>query len=106
MKNITVYRDDHSQHSTTISNHVINDKNLSYQARFLLVWLLSTAADEDFKISIDEIPGLTGIPMSRTRLLVQELENSGHIKLLRNREGNRYGYYHWYVFEQPEDIEL
>lgn len=47
MNNITIYRDTHSRNSTEISNQVIHNQGLSYQARFLLVWLLSADTDED-----------------------------------------------------------
>lgn len=98
---ISIYRDSHSQNSTTISNQIIQDKNLSYQARFLLVWLLSLELNGYTKIDINKISDLTGIPVSRTRSLVQELQDAGHIKLSRVRDGNRYGCYNWYIFETP-----
>lgn len=103
MKNITIYRDSHSQDSTTISNHIISNRDLSYQARFLLIWLLSYDFNEMTRFNIDTIANMTGMPVSRTRIVVDELQNAGHIRLSRIREGCRYGCYHWHIFEQPEE---
>lgn len=98
---ISIHRDNHSRNFTVISNQVIRNQDLSYQARFLLIWLLSFNPQEGFKFSIDKISGKTGIPVSRTRSLVQELQDAGYIKLSRIREVNRFGCYHWEIYETP-----
>jgi len=99
---ITIHRDNHSRNFTVISNQIIRNQGLSYQARFLLVWLLSFNPQDGFRFSIDKISNKTGIPLSRTRSLIQELQNAGYIKLSRIRESNRYGCYRWEIFETPD----
>lgn len=99
---IVIHRDDHSRNFTVISNHIIRNQSLSYQARFLLTWLLSFNPQDGFRFSIDKISNKTGIPLSRTRSLIQELQNAGYIKLSRIRESNRYGCYRWEIFETPD----
>ena len=98
---IIIHRDNHSRNFTVISNQIIRNQGLSYQARFLLTWLLSFNPQDGFKFSIDKISNKTGIPLSRTRSLIQELQNAGYIKLSRIRESNRYGCYRWEIFETP-----
>lgn len=98
---ITIHRDNHSRNFTVLSNQLIRNSSLTYQARFLLIWLLSFNPQEGFKFSIDKISNKTGIPLSRTRSLVQELQDAGYVKLTRIREGNRYGCYIWDIYESP-----
>lgn len=98
---IIIHRDNHSRNFTVISNQIIRNQGLSYQARFLLTWLLSFNPQDGFRFSIDKISNKTGIPLSRTRSLIQELQNAGYIKLSRIRESNRYGCYRWEIFETP-----
>ena len=66
-----------------------------------MIWLLSFNPKEGFKFSLDKISCKTGIPLSRTRALVQELQAAGYIKLSRIREVNRFGCYHWDIYETP-----
>lgn len=94
---IFIYRDTHSQNSTVINNQTIYDKNLTYQARFLLIWLLSIDPEEDTKLSIEEISDKTGIPLSRTRSVVQELQDARYIRLGHIKDKS----YRWYIFERP-----
>ena len=100
---ITIYREPFSQNSTVINNKVIHDKNLTYQARFLLIWLLSInpEEEEDVKLTSEKISSETKIPLYKVRSLVKELQDARYIKLGRVREGNRFGCYHWYIFERP-----
>lgn len=96
-----VYHINHSRNFSQIDNRIHHNLKLSYQARYLLVFLLQYNPDDKFKFSFEKISSASGIPFYKTRALVQELQDAGYIKLTRLRDGNRYGGYRWDIYEDP-----
>lgn len=105
MKNITIHRDNNSQPSTTISNHIINDRNLSAEARFLLIWLLACDTDDDTKITFEKIASETGISISKISRAIKELTDAGYLRINKSRPtgfgAGRSFITTYEIFEQP-----
>lgn len=97
-----VHRDPvHTSNFTILNNKVLRNSELSYQARFLLAWLLTWNPKEGFKFSTDKISKSTKIPLARTRILIKELQDAGYLKLTQLRDGQRFGYCRWDIYESP-----
>lgn len=101
-KYASVYRVNHTQKFTQIDNRIIENTNLTFGARFLLIFLLKFSPDDNFKFSYERISKKAGISFSKTRALVKELQDAGYVKLTRMKDGNLYGFYHWDVYEESQ----
>ena len=90
----------HTSNFIILDNQVLRNSELSFQARFLLAWLL-TCNPKSSKFSADKISKNTKIPLARTKLAIKELQNAGYLKLTRLRDGQRYGFFRWDIYESP-----
>lgn len=78
---------DKAGHFTIISNDVVKDKNLSFKARGLFLYLWSQK--ENWNYYEKEIVKHTPEGITSLRSGIKELENNGYLKRTREREGGK-----------------
>ena len=96
-----IHRDDHNDSFTMIRNDVLNDKNLSFEAKGFLVYLLSFT--DEWEFSINGLAYTTGLTRNTIMRLVKELKKAGYIhqKKKQNKKG-QFTSYEWDIYELPE----
>ena len=96
-----IHRDDHNDSFTMIRNDVLNDKNLSFEAKGFLVYLFSLP--DDWEFSINGLSFNTGLTRNTIMRLVKELKKAGYIhqKKKQNKKG-QFTSYEWDIYELPE----
>ena len=90
----------HSNHFTIVSNHYLQNKQLSWSAKGLLTYLLSLPAD--FKVNLAYIKTVSLDGIHSTRSALRELEQHGHCKKVVKREGGFIVYQDFEIYENPQ----
>ncbi len=83
MATTTVFRVEKNKNYTTISNHHLQDKNLSLKAKGLLTLILSLPPDWD--MTLKGLVSLSGDGVDSVRSGIQELEKNGYLRRSRSR---------------------
>lgn len=83
MATTTVFRVEKNKNYTTISNHHLQDRNLSLKAKGLLTLILSLPPDWD--MTLKGLVSLSGDGVDSVRSGIQELEKSGYLRRSRSR---------------------
>lgn len=84
---------------TTVSNEVVDDARLSYEALGLLTYLLSRP--EDWQVHIDQLRERVKIGRDKLYRIVGELQAAGYMKHERERSRGVVTGGHWIVREEP-----
>ena len=95
-----IHRDDHNDSFTIIRNDVLNDKNLSFEAKGFLVYLFSLP--DDWEFSINGLSFNTGLGRTTIMRLVKELKTAGY--LVQKRRQDKLGKITscaWDLYETP-----
>lgn len=104
MSNCNFYRDEHYSNYTCLNNKIWQDKNLSFQAKGFLGWLLSLP--ESWNFSYAGISKVTGLSNSTIKRLLKELANAHYFKMEKlnpNQTHNGRFEYVYNIFETPYD---
>lgn len=85
---------------TRISNEVLQNKALSFEAKGMLVYLLSKP--DDWVVRVNDLVNASPAGKAKTRRIIKELEGTGYLLRDRVNDGdeNRY-YWHTRVYESP-----
>lgn len=83
MATTTVFRVEKNKNYTTISNHHLQDRNLSLKAKELLTLILSLPPDWD--MTLKGLVSLSGDGVDSVRSGIQELEKAGYLRRSRSR---------------------
>ena len=83
MATTTVFRVEKNKNYTTISNHHLQDRNLSLKAKGLLTLILSLPPDWD--MTLKGLVSLSGDGVDSVRSGIQELEKAGYLQRSRSR---------------------
>ena len=105
MATTTVFRVEKNKNYTTISNHHLQDRNLSLKAKGLLTLILSLPPDWD--MTLKGLVSLSGDGVDSVRSGIQELEKAGYLR--RSRSRNNLGQLlctEYTIYEQavPENV--
>lgn len=103
-----VHREEHNESFTIIDNAVLQNVNLSFEARGFMAYLLSFPNDWSFSIS--GIVKSSGTSESVVRRLLAELQAEGYIVINRHIDKNgRVTRWSWDLFERakiPESVQM
>ena len=96
-----IHRAEHDNEFTRVKNSLINDENLSFEARGFLVFLL--ALPDDWSFSIKGLAYRTKLSEYTIMRLIKELKSAGYVtqKKVKNHQG-QFTTYEWDVYELPE----
>lgn len=95
-----VHREEHNESYTVIDNAVLQNVNLSFEARGFLCYLLSLPNDWTF--TVRGIVKQTGCSKSVILRLMDELKTAGYIKLERKQDDKgRFTQSSWHIYETP-----
>ena len=83
MATTTVFRVEKNKNYTTISNHHLQDRDLSLKAKGLLTLILSLPPDWD--MTLKGLVSLSGDGVDSVRSGIQELEKAGYLRRSRSR---------------------
>lgn len=83
MATTTVFRVEKNKNYTTISNHHLQDRNLSLKAKGLLTLILSLPPNWD--MTLKGLVSLSGDGVDSVRSGIQELEKAGYLRRSRSR---------------------
>ena len=83
MATTTVFRVEKNKNYTTISNHHLQDRNLSLKAKGLLTLILSLPPD--WYMTLKGLVSLSGDGVDSVRSGIQELEKAGYLRRSRSR---------------------
>ena len=95
-----VHREEHNESYTVIDNAVLQNVNISFEARGFLCYLLSLPNDWCF--TVRGIVKQTGCSKSVVLRLVDELKAAGYLKLERKQDKQgRFTQSSWHIYESP-----
>ena len=95
-----VHREEHNESYTVIDNAVLQNVNISFEARGFLCYLLSLPNDWCF--TVRGIVKQTGCSKSVILRLVDELKAAGYLKLERKQDKHgRFTQSSWHIYESP-----
>ena len=93
-----VHREEHSENYTVIDNFVLQNINLSWEARGFLAYLLSLPNDWSF--TVRGLVKQTGTSKSTILRLMNELKAAGYIKLEKHKDKDgRFTSSSWHIYE-------
>ena len=78
-----IYRSSHKKNYTILSNHIIDNKDLSPEARIILITMLRNP--DEYSYSIHSISFSTGISESKVSRAIKELTAAGHLIVKKSR---------------------
>ena len=100
-----VHREDHKENFTIIDNFVLQNINLSWEARGFLVYLLSLPNDWSF--TVRGLMKQTGSSKSTILRLMNELKAAGYIKLVKNKDKDgRFTSSSWHIYESAFESHI
>lgn len=93
---------------TIVGNNLINDYNLSWEAKGVLIYLLSKPENwKPSKLDIQrQASNFLGesYPMNRIHKIYKQLIASGYMVLKKDRSGNRINGSYYDVYEEPKTM--
>ena len=88
---------------TVVSNTLVQDESLSWQARGLMVYLLSKP--DNWRVRMDDLERAGGVGRQQTRSILTELEGAGYVRRRRvHLDGGRFDW-ETTVYESPQQEE-
>lgn len=100
-----VHREQHNESYTVIDNAVLQNVNISFEARGFLCYLLSLPNDWTF--TVRGIVKQTGCSKSVILRLMDELKTAGYIKLERKQDKQgRFTQSSWHIYETPCEYHI
>ena len=100
-----VHREEHSESYTIIDNYVLQNVNLSWEARGFLAYLLSLPNDWNF--TVRGLVKQTGTSKGVILRLMNELKAEGYIKLERKKDKDgRFTQSTWHIYEVPYENHI
>ena len=97
-----VHREEHNESYTVVDNAVVQNVNLSWEARGFFVYLLSLP--DNWSFSIRGLVKQTGTSESVIRRLLDELRTYGYITMTRHIDKNgKYTKCTWDIHEAPDE---
>lgn len=100
-----VHREEHNESYTVIDNAVLQNVNISFEARGFLCYLLSLPNDWTF--TVRGIVKQTGCSKSVILRLMDELKTAGYIKLERKQDKQgRFTQSSWHIYETPCEYHI
>ena len=95
-----VHREEHNESYSIIDNAVLQNVNLSWEARGFLAYLLSLPNDWNF--TVRGLVKQTGSSKNVILRLMNELKAAGYIKLERKKDKDgRFTQSSWHIYESP-----
>lgn len=95
-----VNREDHNEHFTLVDNAVLQNVNLSWEARGFFAYLLSLP--DDWSFSLRGLVKMTGTSETVIRRLLDELKTYGYITMTRHtNEQGKFTSCTWDIYEKP-----
>ncbi|MBQ1297346.1 MAG: hypothetical protein IIY21_25095 [Clostridiales bacterium] len=95
-----VNREDHNEHFTLVDNAVLQNVNLSWEARGFFAYLLSLP--DDWSFSLRGLVKMTGASETVIRRLLDELKTYGYITMTRHtNEQGKFTSCTWDIYEKP-----
>lgn len=101
---MAISRIHHDENYTCISNGIGRDKNLSFKAKGILVYLLGCKDDWNFNVQGICSMSTDGYESVRTGLI--ELEKTGYLKRTDIREGGRIIDVQYDIYETSQGINF
>ena len=93
-----IHRAEHESDYMLISNGVARDSRLSFEARGLLVFMLSMS--DDWNFSVKGLMSQTGLKRSIVIRLVKELKDAGYISQdVEHGKGGKFTATTWQIYE-------
>ena len=93
-----IHRADHSDNYMVISNRIARDERLSFEARGLLVFMLSMS--DDWNFSIKGLVNQTGMKRSVILRMVKELRDCGYILIKQEtKKDGKFTAKTWEIYE-------
>ena len=93
-----IHRADHSDNYMVISNRIARDERLSFEARGLLVFMLSMS--DDWNFSIKGLVNQTGMKRSVILRIVKELRDCGYILIKQEtKKDGKFAAKTWELYE-------
>jgi hypothetical protein len=86
-------------HFTVISNQVINNHNLTYRARGILIYLLSKP--DGWYTSAERLSSMHTEGRDAIRTCLKELQEAGYMQLFKRQDDLGLWESHWLVFDKP-----
>ena len=100
-----IFRDDHNDNFTVISNDLARDNDLSLEARGLLVLMLSMS--DDWIFSVKGLMNQTGLKRSVVIRLIKELKDSGYIShKVEKGKGGIFTATTWEIYENRTAVRF
>ena len=94
-----VNRKDHSLNYTIVDNTVLQNVNLSFEARGFLAYLLSLP--DDWNFTVRGLVKMTGCNKSVILRLMNELKAAGYIQLVTNKDkSGKFTASSWIIYEE------
>lgn len=93
---MSIIRAKHTRNYTVLSNEVINDPELGWDALGLLTYLISKP--ENWKINIQELQKRSGFGRAKVYRLLKQLQNLGYAKYIRHHNGKT----DWLIFDERQ----
>ena len=94
-----IFRINKTKNYTVMSNHHLQDKNLSYKAKGLLSYMLSLPNDWDYSVRGIVASSKEGIKSINS--ILKELEENNYLIRARKQENNGRFYYEYSIYETP-----
>ena len=94
-----IFRINKTKNYTVMSNHHLQDKNLSYKAKGLLSYMLSLPNDWDYSVRGIVASSKEGIKSINS--ILKELEENNYLIRARKQENNGRFYYEYNIYEVP-----
>jgi len=100
-----VHREEHKESYTMIDNSILQNINLSWEARGFLGYLLSLPNDWNF--TVRGLVKQTGSSKSVILRIMTELKDAGYIKLERKKDKDgRFTQSSWHIYEVPYENHI
>lgn len=100
-----VHREEHKESYTMIDNSILQNINLSWEARGFLGYLLSLPNDWNF--TVRGLVKQTGSSKSTILRIMTELKDAGYIRLERKKDKDgRFTQSSWHIYEVPFDTHI
>ena len=97
---MAVFKIEKQKNYTVMSNHHLQDKNLSYKAKGLLSFMLSLPEDWDY--SLKGLVSVSKENIKAIRTILNELKETGYLEIIQTRGENGYYKYEYVIREIPE----
>ena len=99
-----VHREEHNENFTVVDNAVIQNCNLSWEARGFFLFLLSLP--DDWSFSIKGLVKQTGATEYTVKRLLKELQSEGYIVLTRHTDKNgKVTSWSWNIYESGKTVQ-